>query len=138
MIEFRFDEANKQKNFAPLWKKIHEIPGNVLGRLFGYSVIVISIHVRQFVSVAPIGSGCVCDRLVVATNFFKEEAHVFLSNNAYVKNKRRLKKVCDNVNVKKKVVFQPREDEENPSNAHCYEHQNKHDEAEMIKNIILN
>lgn len=93
------------------------------------SVIVVSIHVRHFIAISPIGARCVRHRLVVATSFFEEEAHVLLANDANVKDDGRLKEVCDYVNVEKEIVFEPRENKENPRDAHCYEHQNEHNEA---------
>lgn len=64
-----------------------------------------TVHIGQLVPVVPICSGCMCDRLIVATSFLQKEADVLLSNDANVEYYRCLEKVCDNVNVEKKIVF---------------------------------
>lgn len=69
-------------------------------------------------------------RLVVAASLFKQKAHVLLSNYANVKDHRSLKEVGDDVNVEQEVVFKPRKNEKDPSDAHCYEQQREHYEAE--------
>lgn len=71
------------------------------------SVIVVSVHVRELVSICPIGSGCVRHRLVVATSFFQKKAHVLLTNDANVKNHRRLQEIGEDVNVEKEIVLEP-------------------------------
>lgn len=55
---------------------------------------------------------------------------MLLSNDANVEYHRSLKEVGDDVNVEQKIVFKPGKDEKNPGDAHCYEQQYEHYEAE--------
>lgn len=94
------------------------------------SVMIISIHVRQFVSVVPISARRVRHRLIVAASLLEKKADVLLTNDANVKDHRSLKEVGDDVNVEQEIIFKPRKDEKNPSDAHRYEQQREHNEAE--------
>lgn len=61
-------------------------------------------------------------RLVVAASLLEKEADVLLPHDADVEYHGCLQEIGDDVNVEEKVGFEPREDEEDPCDAHGDEH----------------